>query len=280
VENGPHGIVHLWTGQPSLQDPNGVTDMGVLATAAQDPIFFAHHSNIDRLWDIWLAMSGNSNLPDSGWRSQRWTFYNENRELVSISVDDVLDHEASLRYSYAPDEIRKELLFMQVKPTGKATSLKAVQPLALGLPPEGVILTGAPDTRSVALPPDHAANFKLFSAASTNQYVLHIEGVVAPAGTAPIVRVFIDEPDATASTTVEDPHFVGYFSVVPHHTAGEASAHDVVRTRNYVFELRANAEVMRQKGDAVSITLVPVAGEKDQPKSFNLTYKKAYLTVE
>lgn len=30
--------------------------MGVLQTAARDPIFYAHHANIDRLWDVWLGL--------------------------------------------------------------------------------------------------------------------------------------------------------------------------------------------------------------------------------
>ena len=43
VEVGPHGYVHM-----SVGGANG--DMGNLETAAGDPIFYAHHSNVDRLW--------------------------------------------------------------------------------------------------------------------------------------------------------------------------------------------------------------------------------------
>lgn len=52
VETGSHGYVHM-----SVGGANG--DMGNLATAAGDPIFFAHHGNIDRIWYSWEQVSGN-----------------------------------------------------------------------------------------------------------------------------------------------------------------------------------------------------------------------------
>lgn len=56
VEVGPHGYVHM-----SVGGANG--DMGNLELAAGDPIFFAHHSNIDRLWYSWEKVAGNTNPP-------------------------------------------------------------------------------------------------------------------------------------------------------------------------------------------------------------------------
>ena len=48
LEAGPHGLVHLWTTDP--MNFSGLADMGMLAAAGFDPVFFAHHANIDRLW--------------------------------------------------------------------------------------------------------------------------------------------------------------------------------------------------------------------------------------
>ncbi|RZC43713.1 hypothetical protein C5167_036652 [Papaver somniferum] len=50
IEHVPHGPVHNWVGdrtQPNLED------MGDFYSAARDPIFYAHHSNCDRMWTIW-----------------------------------------------------------------------------------------------------------------------------------------------------------------------------------------------------------------------------------
>jgi len=52
VEVSSHGYVHM-----SVGGANG--DMGNLETAAGDPVFFAHHGNIDRIWYSWEQVSGN-----------------------------------------------------------------------------------------------------------------------------------------------------------------------------------------------------------------------------
>ncbi len=37
--------------------------MSDIATAAFDPIFFAHHCQIDRLWYLWQVRHGNGSFP-------------------------------------------------------------------------------------------------------------------------------------------------------------------------------------------------------------------------
>lgn len=39
--------------------------MGSVATAAYDPVFFAHHCMVDRIWYLWQLRHGNSGIPDS-----------------------------------------------------------------------------------------------------------------------------------------------------------------------------------------------------------------------
>jgi tyrosinase len=48
-----HDYVHWWVGG----------DMGQVATAAFDPIFWSHHCMIDRLWYIWQVRHGVNNMP-------------------------------------------------------------------------------------------------------------------------------------------------------------------------------------------------------------------------
>ncbi|KAE9591752.1 putative catechol oxidase [Lupinus albus] len=65
VENVPHGAVHIWT--CDINQPN-IEDMGNFYSAARDPIFFAHHSNIDRIWSIWKTLGGKRrDITDSDW---------------------------------------------------------------------------------------------------------------------------------------------------------------------------------------------------------------------
>lgn len=101
-ENDPHGTIHMDVGVPTPP----FHDMGNLGYAARDPLFFAHHCNIDKLWSNWNTLSGPpgsyKNPTDPGFLNARWSFYDENQKTVSISAADVLNHEKNLRYTYTP----------------------------------------------------------------------------------------------------------------------------------------------------------------------------------
>jgi tyrosinase len=83
---GFHDDVHVWVGGDMLSQ----------ATAAFDPVFFAHHCMIDRVWSIWQAYWGNGGIP---------------AELLDLElipfgkrVRDVLDVQA-LGYEYAHSSV-------------------------------------------------------------------------------------------------------------------------------------------------------------------------------
>ena len=104
LENDPHGTIHMDVGQSSAP----WHDMGNLGYAARDPLFFAHHCNIDKLWSGWNDLASGSGLPPNayknptaaGFLNARWSFYDENQQVVSMSAADVLDHKTNLRYIY------------------------------------------------------------------------------------------------------------------------------------------------------------------------------------
>jgi tyrosinase len=77
-----HDAVHGWTGG----------QMGVIATAAFDPIFWAHHVMIDRLWYLWQLRHGVSNIPPH--------YAEKVLAPFSFTVEKVLDVRA-LGYDYA-----------------------------------------------------------------------------------------------------------------------------------------------------------------------------------
>ena len=51
LEGTPHGPIHNYVG--GVDDQGNGGDMSDFETAGRDPIFFAHHGNLDRLWEIW-----------------------------------------------------------------------------------------------------------------------------------------------------------------------------------------------------------------------------------
>jgi polyphenol oxidase len=94
-EIDPHNAMHVDIG---MQEPPW-TDMGNLGYSARDPLFYAHHANIDKLWSRWNAL-GRLNPAQAQFLTMRWTFYDEYGSPVSISAADVLDHRQNLRYAY------------------------------------------------------------------------------------------------------------------------------------------------------------------------------------
>jgi len=242
LENGPHGAVHLWVGNPSTLDPT--PDMSVLATAAQDPVFFAHHANIDRLWDVWLqdptAHPPHMNPPDGRWLSHRWTFYDEEKKLTSISVQDVLDTETSLRYRY------------EGAPVMAAKKIE---------------LTAKPLSQKIDVPTEPSL-----------VYVLHIEGIEVPPTKSAVVRVFANLPTATPETSIEDPHYIGYFTILAK-TSKVREQHKSHTPTNVMLDVPADLGKMLRGKPEVEVTLVPVAGVSSRPQDVKLSFQRIRLTV-
>ncbi|CAN1149787.1 Polyphenol oxidase, chloroplastic [Linum perenne] len=99
LETTPHDHVHVWTGDS--RQPDG-EDMGNFYSAGRDPIFFAHHGNIDRLWNVWTTLGGKMRVDfDSvDWLDSAFLFYDENAEPVRVRVRDCLDSGKQLGYVY------------------------------------------------------------------------------------------------------------------------------------------------------------------------------------
>ncbi len=93
LESVPHNVIHGLVGGSGL--------MGDANTAALDPIFWLHHSNIDRLWSHWLEQGGGRADPsDPAWLTAPFTFYDETGATVTMKSQDVLDTVTQLAYRY------------------------------------------------------------------------------------------------------------------------------------------------------------------------------------
>ena len=91
LESTPHNVVHVTIGG-WMSDPD---------TAASDPIFWLHHCNIDRLWEVWLHQGGGrANPTASGWLTTPFTLHDENATQVSLRGQDVVDTAVQLGYTY------------------------------------------------------------------------------------------------------------------------------------------------------------------------------------
>jgi hypothetical protein len=97
LQQTPHGSVHCAIVTGSC--PNG--RMGSVPVAALDPIFYAHHTNIDRLYQCWLSVNPATRLPDdAGQLDTQYTFVDADGSTPTRYVRDMLT-TAQLGYSYA-----------------------------------------------------------------------------------------------------------------------------------------------------------------------------------
>src|SRR5262249_31859078 len=92
IEIGVHGNVHCSVGQTCP-----VAVMGLVGVAANDPIFYEHHANIDRMWSCWQHAHPNEKPGD--WQNEQFSMVDENGELKKRTVKEFLDTRA-LGYMY------------------------------------------------------------------------------------------------------------------------------------------------------------------------------------
>lgn len=296
MENSPHGPVHIWTGEtspsqspippgcfypnepggtPVDQSQYGCLDMGVLATAAQDPVFFAHHSNIDRLWDVWLNTPGSQgNWTTASWKNHPFNFYDENGDWVYITVADVLSQQEqnNLRYNYQPPKTATPFVVGQA-PVKKA-QVRILKPVIVSARAAGTPVGTKPHVKSIALPKEHRQNLMALAAGGPRRYLLHIDGISVPPNESAILDVFVDEPNATRDTEI-GPSFVGTFSLV---VPGSRHTHNIVR--NAVFELRPETAALLANQANLTVTLVPKLVDGSEPRKSSLTYRRIYLSTE
>jgi tyrosinase len=92
LEQTPHNDVHVAIGG-LMGDPD---------SAAQDPIFWLHHCNIDRVW--WLWEQQHSDPTDARWLNQSYSFMDAGGRPASLTAAGILDTSAKLHYTYGPSQ--------------------------------------------------------------------------------------------------------------------------------------------------------------------------------
>ena len=92
LEIAPHGAVHNFVG-------GGMANFN---RAAGDPIFWLHHSNIDRLWEVWrIDVGAGADSTDPAFLTAiSWTFRDPADVTVTQTPANVLDTVNQLGYRY------------------------------------------------------------------------------------------------------------------------------------------------------------------------------------
>lgn len=90
IDSGIHGRIHVLVGTSR--------NMGSLSYAGQDPLFWAHHSNIDRMWASW-NLNGGLNPTTQTWANRSFVFVDGLGERVTATIRDFFDI-TPLGYTY------------------------------------------------------------------------------------------------------------------------------------------------------------------------------------
>jgi tyrosinase len=96
LESRPHGTMHTSTGGPGGW-------MTAFTQAALDPIFWLHHCNIDRLWEVWIQRKNTNQNPDkSEWLNESFPFHDSSGGTgVDLTPREIVQtRKAPLLYEY------------------------------------------------------------------------------------------------------------------------------------------------------------------------------------
>jgi tyrosinase len=244
-----HDSIHGWTGG----------DMGSIATSAFDPVFWAHHCMIDRIWYLWQLKYGVNTIPSE---------YLGKALFPGYTVQQVLDVRA-LGYDYAAAAVAVG----EGVPDG-AGGADAEQP-AEGQDPVGEPAPGEPAPEPT--PPTTGPKYQSAPiyvgalAAGAKRYDIEFHDV-DHAGASYEGRVYLDNPDADENTGYEDPSYAGSYHIFGHGGClGDEGHCDVEPRRRYdprpAHPLTKAKKVLRAKDvlqqaveadKSVTVTVVPI----------------------
>jgi tyrosinase len=93
---GLHNTVHVWVGGHMA-----------VSTSPNDPVFYLHHCNVDRIWEAWMGKHGRTYLPDetSAGAPEGHRLHDEIRSLVTTKTNspaNLLDLTSLYTYDALP----------------------------------------------------------------------------------------------------------------------------------------------------------------------------------
>jgi tyrosinase len=204
VERSPHNNVH-----------NDVSGDMATGESPLDPIFWLHHSNIDRLWKKWIALGNGRANPtaDAAWMTQTFTFFDENGAQVPLTGAQILDTVAQLDYRYDDDPL---VLWPYFWPFVAEAKLEArVQRVTssdtLATMKQPVALTGARKDVRLTLPPTaRTALAQSRTAASANErLILQLRNIQYDRPVGVSYLLFLNLPADARNPDHTHPNFIG-----------------------------------------------------------------------
>ncbi len=253
LERSPHNLVHNKIGgyMPRYDSP-------------RDPIFFMHHSNIDRIWDHWNAL-GRKNSTDPLWLNMSFTnnYLKPDGTPYTTIVKDLQNiSDFGYRYDFQP-----QLDNRQSDP-GRESRLLAVLQSKPGTNVVGTQRFGGLNKRAATASSPLAQSMSL-TESSLNAVTTPADGKVeevfaliddiALGDNVRGFRVFVNHPELSIETPDTDPHYVETIGFLDHSGHGDdANKHLPSVLVNLTATLKRLRGFDRLKAGEISVQLIPI----------------------
>ena len=273
LEQLPHNFVH--------SDLGGI--MGDPITAGLDPIFWLHHANIDRLWDVWIkSLGGRANPTKSAWLSKSFAFHSATGAAVTLKPSAVVDTTHVLDgYIYqgqasSPAHVASKGMAVPISSPKKAAPLPGaaskLPPVLVSASAKTLALTGAETRLSLSGPaPLKAASKQALASPAAGvtrlgahelhgkRSFLNLEGVKGE-GDLPVFDVFVNLPK---KHTAKDRgiHQAGSIPMFGIQAASKVSDTHTGDGLHFVLDITAAIERLKAEGlwdaDQLDVSFLP-----------------------
>lgn len=225
LEQLPHDQVHVSIGG-AMGDPR---------TAALDPIFWLHHANIDRLWQVWINMGNRINPTESSWLNFAFDFHDKSgnpAEMTCQQVEDTRNVLSGYTYQGVPagsPALKGAKLFAKSKLTMPLEVVAATNTRQnLGALKTIVSLGLSPSRRKMA---NFASMSKALSTPKTT--ILHFENIIGK-GVPPIHDVYLNLPKDGKD---KESYYAGSISFFGVEEASTPNAHQSGSGQHYALNI-------------------------------------------
>jgi tyrosinase len=262
LENSPHNGVHRellgWMGDPK--------------TAAQDPIFWLHHCNIDRIWAIWNEGKSRPNPGDDKWLDQTFTFFDISKNsMVDTRCGDVRETIAQLNYTYDPSPATstvEEVMPTPPPPPPSGATPPPSEPKFVGASREPLPLTGEEAEATVRIDPRGREEvFEAVAPEGPTRLYLNLEDIRAEDDAGSVYGVYLNLPEKPSQ---EDRlrRYVGNVSFFGIEETGDPPGDSQPHGMRASFEVGPVVQKLQeetdwdQDEDPLRVTLAPIVAEQ------------------
>ncbi len=249
INGTPHGDVHIaisgW--------------MSAFETAGQDPIFWLHHCNIDRLWNRWISGGGGRQNPtiDAAWLYTPFIFFDENGKQVKVTGADLMNPNCSMcKYCYDEETLEFDYTLRYIP--------RNVSTFTIGIVRKPIVLGSQSVNFEVFLNDYARESFARFISASAagepTSIKLNFEDVRAEKPLECFYEIYINLPQTMQEPNYEMDSYAGNASFFG---ANSTHDHDMGHARSkfsfYISQGIKNLSPSELNNSTLSITLIPTA---------------------